>query len=185
MTSCRSGLARAPPGATRISSDMRFHDVADFFWYEVTTARTYVTTGTSNGEGWLTQPRMLAAELKRSVATAECCCSYNMLKLARHLYSWSADAGYFDYYERALLNMRIGTIHPKTGYIHHFVHLNADRAPTPWPKGTAGLKPAGDQLFTTGIEPWGQWGKAPAPGVWHFYSYWQEMKGDGGGKKAS
>ena len=72
--------------------------------------------------------------------------------------------------------------HPKSGYIHHFVHLIADAAPTAWPKGTAGLKPAGDQLITTGIEPWGQWGKAPAPGVWHFYSYWQDMKGDGGGK---
>ena len=72
--------------------------------------------------------------------------------------------------------------HPKTGYLHHFVHLNADRSPTPWPKGTAGFKPAGDQGFTTGIEPWGQWGKATAPGVWHFYSYWHEMKGDGAGK---
>jgi len=72
--------------------------------------------------------------------------------------------------------------HPKTGYIHHFVHLNADAAPTPWPKGSAGIKPAGDQGFSSGIEPWGQWGKAPAPGVWHFYSYWHEMKGDGAGK---
>jgi hypothetical protein len=72
--------------------------------------------------------------------------------------------------------------HEKTGYIHHFVHLNADAAPTPWPKGSAGFKPAGDQGFTTGIEPWGRWGKSPAPGVWHFYSYWHEMKGDGAGK---
>jgi hypothetical protein len=72
--------------------------------------------------------------------------------------------------------------HPKTGYIHHFVHLNADRTPTPWPKGAAGLKPAGDEAFTSGIEPWGQWGKAPAPGLWHFYSYWHEMKGSKDGK---
>jgi hypothetical protein len=72
--------------------------------------------------------------------------------------------------------------HPKTGYIHHFVHLNADRTPSPWPKGTAGLRPAGDQGFSSGIEPWGQWGKAPAPGVWHFYSYWHEMKGGNDGK---
>ncbi|MEK6755958.1 MAG: hypothetical protein AABZ02_07390, partial [Bacteroidota bacterium] len=28
--------------------------------------------------------------------------------------------------------------HEKTGYIHHFVHLVADRTPTPWPKGGAG-----------------------------------------------
>jgi DUF1680 family protein len=40
-----------------LSSDMRFHDVADFFFYEVSTARTYVTGGTSNGEAWLAQPR--------------------------------------------------------------------------------------------------------------------------------
>lgn len=68
--------------------------------------------------------------------------------------------------------------HEKTGYIHHFVHLAADRTPTPWPKGGAGKRPAGDQGFSSGIEPWGKWGEAPAPGVWHFYSYWQEMKGD-------
>jgi DUF1680 family protein len=106
-----------------ISSDMRFHDVADYFFYEVSTARSYVTEGTSNGEGWLTQPRMLAAELKRSVATAECCCSYNMLKLARQLYSWNPDPAYFDYYERALLNHRIGTIQPKTGHTQYYLSL--------------------------------------------------------------
>ncbi len=106
-----------------ISSDMRFHDVADFFWYEVVTARSYVTEGTSNGEGWLTQPRMLGAELKRSVATAECCCSYNMLKLTRHLYSWKPEPAYFDYYERALFNHRLGTIQPATGYTQYYLSL--------------------------------------------------------------
>jgi DUF1680 family protein len=106
-----------------ISGDMRFHDVADFFFYEVSTARTYVTGGTSNGEAWLAQPRQLAAELKMSVSTAECCCSYNMLKLSRHLYGWTADPRYFDYYERALLNHRIGTIQPKTGHTQYYLSL--------------------------------------------------------------
>jgi DUF1680 family protein len=104
-----------------ISSDMRFHDVADYFWYEVATARSYVTEGTSNGEGWLAQPRMLAAELKRSVATAECCCAYNMMKLTRHLYGWNGTPGYFDYYERALYNHRLGTIQPRTGYTQYYL----------------------------------------------------------------
>ena len=36
-----------------ISGDTRFHDVADYFWYEVVSARSYVTGGTSNGEAWL------------------------------------------------------------------------------------------------------------------------------------
>jgi DUF1680 family protein len=111
-----------------LSSDMRFHDVADYFWYEVVTARSYVTEGTSNGEGWLTQPRMLGAELKRSVATAECCCSYNMLKLTRHLYSWKPEPAYFDYYERALFNHRLGTIQPNTGHTQYYLSL----APGAW-----------------------------------------------------
>ena len=106
-----------------ISGDMRFHDVADFFFDEITSARTYVTGGTSNGELWQTEPRRLAAELKRSIATAECCCSYNMLKLTRHLYSWNPEPRYFDYFERTLMNERIGTIRPETGYTQYYLSL--------------------------------------------------------------
>ena len=65
--------------------------------------------------------------------------------------------------------------HPKIGRIHHFVHLIADRIPTPWPKGGAGLKPSGDAGFSTGIEPHGRRGLGP-PGAWMFYTYWHEMK---------
>jgi uncharacterized protein len=111
-------------GAARryeLTGDVRFHDVADFFWYEVTGARCYATGGTSNGEGWLTQPRHLAEELKQDVATAECCCVYNMLKLTRQLYQWSGDPRYFDYYERVLLNHRLGTIRPKTGATMYYL----------------------------------------------------------------
>lgn len=111
-------------GAARryeLTGDVRFHDVADYFWYEVSGARAYATGGTSNGEGWLTQPRHLAEELKQDVATAECCCVYNMLKLTRHLYEWSGDPRYFDYYERVLFNHRLGTIHPKTGATMYYL----------------------------------------------------------------
>lgn len=66
--------------------------------------------------------------------------------------------------------------HEKIGYIHHFVHLVADRTPTPWPKGGAGETPPGDAKFSTGIEPTGRWGRFPPPGVWNFYTYWHEMK---------
>jgi DUF1680 family protein len=113
-------------GAARryeISGDERFHDVADYFWYEVVSARSYATSGTSNGEGWISQPRQLAAELKRATSTQECCCSYNMLKLTRHLYQWTGDPRYFDYYERSLLNMRLGTIHPENGHTQYYLSL--------------------------------------------------------------
>jgi len=106
-----------------ITGDIRFHDVADYFFYEVRTARTYATGGTSNAEAWLAPPRRLAAEWKLSANTAECCCAYNMLKLARHLYAWQPEASYFDYYERLLLNHRIGTIRPKLGYSQYYLSL--------------------------------------------------------------
>jgi uncharacterized protein len=106
-----------------ISGDMRFHDVADFFWYEVVSARSYVTGGTSNGEGWPGQARELAHELKMNISTAECCCVYNMMKLTRHLYGWTGDPRYFDYYERVMLNHRLGTIQPKTGHTQYYLSL--------------------------------------------------------------
>ena len=111
-----------------ISGDYRFHDVADYFFHEVSTARSYVTGGTSNAEAWLAPPRRLAAELKMSANTAECCCAYNMLKLARQLYSWRPDSAYFDYYERLLLNHRIGTIRPKVGTTQYYLSM----APGAW-----------------------------------------------------
>ncbi len=113
-------------GAARryeLSSDTRFHDVADFFWSEVAGARSYVTGGTSNREHWLTPPRQLADELNRSAETAECCCAYNMLKLTRHLYSWTGDPRYFDFYERTLINHRLGAIFPRTGASMYFLSL--------------------------------------------------------------
>jgi uncharacterized protein len=113
-------------GAARryeISGDERFHDVADFFWYEVTGARAYVTGGTSNGEAWLVEPRRLGAELKMHASTTECCCAYNMLKLTRHLYQWTGDPRYFDYYERTLLNHRLGAINPETGATQYYLSI--------------------------------------------------------------
>jgi len=67
-------------------------------------------------------------------------------------------------------------------YVHHFVHLGGYRPSTSWPQGGAGERPVGDERFTVGIEPWGNYGKLPPPGGWYFYSYWCEMKVSAGGK---
>jgi uncharacterized protein len=101
----------------------RDYEVASFFWKEVTGSRAYVTGGTSNGEFWQVPPGHLALELTKSVDTAECCCVYNMLKLTRHLYTWTADPRYFDYYERVLFNHRLGAIHPQTGATMYYLSL--------------------------------------------------------------
>ncbi|HZD31486.1 MAG TPA: beta-L-arabinofuranosidase domain-containing protein, partial [Candidatus Angelobacter sp.] len=47
----------------------------------------------------------------------------NMMKLTRHLFAWSPQAQYMDYYERALFNHRLGTIDPETGTTVYYLPL--------------------------------------------------------------
>jgi len=67
-------------------------------------------------------------------------------------------------------------------YIHHFVTLGGYYPPTAWPQGGAGERPRGDERFTVGIEPYGNYGRYAAPGAWNFYAYWPEMKRSADGK---
>lgn len=71
---------------------------------------------------------------------------------------------------------------PEHTFVHHFVNLMGYNPATRWPQGHAGTKPEGPDRFTTGIEPWGDWGRMTPPGVWNFYSYWSEMKKSPDGK---
>lgn len=54
--------------------------------------------------------------------------------------------------------------------IHHFVHVGGYNPSTPWPQGGAGIRPTGNERFTTGIEPYGRKWR------WDFYSYWMGMR---------
>jgi hypothetical protein len=75
---------------------------------------------------------------------------------------------------------------PGCDYVHHFVTLRANkglRGGDKWSGfGGAGLQPAGDERFSTALEPWGNWARWPAPGKWNFYSYWHEMRVSADGK---
>jgi len=113
-------------GAARryeLTGDARFREIADYFWREVTDRRSYCTGGTSNGERWGSDPGKLAGEL--SGYTQECCCTYNMLKLTRHIFGWTADPRVADYYERALFNGILGTQHPDDGMTLYYVPLES------------------------------------------------------------
>lgn len=57
------------------------------------------------------------------------------------------------------------------GPIHHFFHVGGYNPPTPWPQGGAGVRPRGDERFSTGVEPFGNTWR------WDYYSYWMEMRG--------
>ena len=104
-----------------LTGDRRYRDIAEYFWDEVVSERSYCTGGTINGESWNTDPGKLSTELGPS--TTECCCAYNMMKLTRHLFGWSADARLMDYYERVLFNHRLGTINPEDGTMMYYLPL--------------------------------------------------------------
>jgi len=97
-------------GAARqyeLTGDRRYRNISSYFWDEVVARRTYCTGGTSNEEHWEAEPGRLAKELGQNME--ECCCGYNMLRLARHIFGWTADPRAMDYYERTLFNTRLGT----------------------------------------------------------------------------
>jgi len=65
---------------------------------------------------------------------------------------------------------------PSCSTIHHFMHTGGYNPSTRWPQGGAGERPAGDERWTTGIEPHGEsW-------AWDFYAYWMHMRTNPGGR---
>ncbi len=104
-----------------LTGDKRYWNIADYFWNEVTSERSFCTGGTSNFELWRSDPGVLSTQL--SPETAEDCCVYNMMKLTRHLFAWSPQAQYMDYYERVLFNHRMGTIDPESGTTVYYLPL--------------------------------------------------------------
>jgi len=109
-------------GAARgyeLTGDERYARISRNFYNQVVNHHTYCTGGTSNGEFWH-KPDAVATELGGSAE--ECCCSYNMMKLARHLFGQRPDAKIFDYYERLLLNVRAGT-QDRNGMLMYYVPL--------------------------------------------------------------
>jgi DUF1680 family protein len=101
-----------------LTGDKNAETLADFFWQTVVDHHTYVTGGNSDREHFF-QPDQISKHLSR--ATTESCNTYNMLKLTRHLFTWTADEKYADYYERALYNHILGSQEPHTGMVTYFL----------------------------------------------------------------
>jgi uncharacterized protein len=109
-------------GAARgyeLTGNERYRNISEYFWNEIISDHIYATGGTSNGEIWHA-PDAIASEL--GGAAEECCCSYNMMKLTRHLFEQNPDAKFFDYYERLLYNVRLGT-QDRFGMLMYYVSL--------------------------------------------------------------
>ena len=109
-------------GAARgyeLTGDERYRKISQNFYEIVTGHHIYCTGGTSNGEFWHA-PDAIASQL--GPAAEECCCSYNMMKLTRHLFGQNPDPRFFDYYERLLSNVRYGT-QDRNGMLMYYVSL--------------------------------------------------------------
>jgi hypothetical protein len=113
-------LAKVLGAARRyeLTGEERYRRLVEFFWEQVALHRSYCTGGTSNGQRWRTEPGVLAREL--SATTQECCCTYNMLKLTRHVFSWNPETRYADFYERGYINEIMSAINPETGMTTYF-----------------------------------------------------------------
>jgi DUF1680 family protein len=97
-------------GAARmyeVTGDRRYREIAEYFLAEVLTARNYAIGNTSQDEHWKSPAGHLEGTLVWT--NAECCVAYNLMKLQRHVFSWTGDARWMDAYERALFNCRLGT----------------------------------------------------------------------------
>lgn len=93
-------------------------NIAEFFWQTVIDHHTYVTGGNSDHEFFF-EPDQISKHI--SNATTESCNTYNMLKLTRHLFTWTANVKYADYYEQALYNHILASQDPQTGMVMYFL----------------------------------------------------------------
>ncbi len=108
-------------GAARkyeLTGEARCRYMAEYFWDRVVNTRSFATGGSTNGEIW-GPPYTLAGTLSNT--NHETCKTYNMLRLTRHLFQWTADPVYADFYERAFLNGILGTQEPRTGMLEYYV----------------------------------------------------------------
>lgn len=94
--------------------------LSDFFWHTMINHHTFAPGCSSQKEHFF-DPKRFSEFLNGY--TGETCCTYNMLKLSRHLFCWTGDVKIADYYERALYNHILGQQDPETGMVCYFLPL--------------------------------------------------------------
>ncbi len=90
------------------------------FWQEMTNHHSFVTGSLSQKEHYF-DPEKMSKHINGY--TGETCCTYNMLKLSRHLFCWDGDPMVADYYERALYNHILAQQDPESGMVCYFLPL--------------------------------------------------------------
>lgn len=106
-----------------LTNDAELHKAAENFWQMVVGQRTISIGGNSVYEHF--HPSDNYHSMINSEQGPETCNTYNMLRLTRMLYERSGNARYADYYERALYNHILSTIHPVQGGFVYFTPMRA------------------------------------------------------------
>lgn len=103
-----------------LTEDEDSRKLSGFFWHTMIDRHTFAPGCSSDKEHYF-DPDHFSKHI--SGYTGETCCTYNMLKLSRHLFCWTADAAVADYYERALYNHILGQQDPHTGMVLSLIHI--------------------------------------------------------------
>lgn len=103
-----------------LTGDTDSRDLSEFFWDEMTKKHIFSAGCLSDKEHFFPLEHY---NEHISGYDGETCCTYNMLKLGKHLFSIYPRAEIFDYYERALYNHILGQQNPRTGMVAYFLPL--------------------------------------------------------------
>lgn len=104
----------------KLTGDIASKNLSEFFWKTMIDKHTF-TPGCSSDKEHFFDTNRFSEHI--SGYTGETCCTYNMLKLSKHLFCWNATSDIADYYERALYNHILGQQDPKTGMVAYFLPL--------------------------------------------------------------
>ncbi len=103
-----------------LSGDEESRRLAELFWHSMICEHCFATGSLSQKEHFF-DPAKMSKNINGY--TGETCCTYNMLKLSRHLFCWNADPALADYYERALYNHILAQQDPESGMVCYFLPL--------------------------------------------------------------
>lgn len=143
------GAARRYETQNGAGSSVIYSEAAMAMHEILTHDHSYATGNGNHGEYWGV-PHRLGDTLDGD--TQETCSSYNLLKLGRHVFAWTADVSYADHYERLLTNGILST--QQTGVMGSMIYM----LPLSTVNGTA--KGWGDPIYTmtccygSGVENW-------------------------------
>src|SRR5690606_29828692 len=104
-----------------LAGEPRWIEAADFFWDTVVHHRSVSIGGNSVREHF--HDRDDFTRMIESREGPETCNTYNMLRLTEQLFRGNPDAGYADYYERAVFNHILSTQHPGHGGFVYFTPM--------------------------------------------------------------